>query len=166
SGKSYRAYLESHIRTVSFGGPYLWMKDMMPDNKKKDAKKDGTVAYVENMVDPSTIWLLKPYAEPDSPMMFRLGVMIHEARHSEGGGWPHVNCPIGSKPSTLVGKPACDTTPYGAYGVGGIFLKNVALHCTNCTDKVREDAALYGNKQLSRIISLKGKQQLREDFGQ
>jgi len=58
--------------------------------------------------------------------LFRLNVLMHEARHSDGNtaagsfGFAHVLCPDdGSVASELVGLSACDKFANGAYNVGG-----------------------------------------------
>lgn len=59
----------------------------------------------------------------------RLSLLVHEARHSDGDGYPHVRCPKGfrfvsaGQPWMELDKePACDTTDTGAYAYQAAFL--------------------------------------------
>ncbi len=65
----------------------------------------------------------------------------------------------------LEGKPACDITAFGSYGSATIFLKNIAKNCSNCSEKVKADADLYGNDQLGRITDPQSKKNMISDFG-
>jgi len=65
----------------------------------------------------------------------RLGILFHEARHSEGSrdnpGLPHVRCPSGKG---IPGEWACDQGYSGAYGVESLFLKGAIESCSTCTN--------------------------------
>ena len=64
----------------------------------------------------------------------------------------------------LAGEPACDTTAFGSYGTQTILLKNIALNCTNCSEKVKADADIFGQDQLGRIIDASSKAAMVKDF--
>lgn len=55
----------------------------------------------------------------DLPLVDRLAVLIHEARHADPGGYPHGPCPTSL---TALGDDACDPTPIGAYAFQAAFL--------------------------------------------
>jgi hypothetical protein len=127
---------------------------------------------------PNKIWMTQNYTRFSHPQIARLSVIYHEARHTETdhGNWSHANCPIPFKDSQgrdvrsiwtgtqLEGHPACDQTAYGSYGSATIFLKNVAKYCSNCSEKVKADADLYGTDQLERIIDPTSKKNMILDF--
>lgn len=138
----------------------------------------GAVACVMPFWDPSKMWLTQNYIEFSHPQISRLMVVFHEARHTESnrGNWSHASCP---SPFTgpdgrevrsiwtggpLAGEAACDKTPYGAYASSAVMLKNIANHCTSCTDKVRMDASLYADDQLSRVTDAGARRRMAEDF--
>lgn len=127
---------------------------------------------------PNKIWMTQNYTRFSHPQIARLSVIYHEARHTEGenGNWSHANCPVPFKDSQgrdvrsiwtgtlLEGHPACDQTPFGSYGSATIFLKNVSKYCSNCSQKVKADADLYGTDQLDRIIDATSKKNMILDF--
>lgn len=117
------------------------------------------------------------FAKPDLPQIARVAILFHEARHSEKSYdyWPHRKCPkpyIGEDgrevKSTMTGLPlageyACDSTPYGAYGVSVIMLKNIARACRTCNEKVLNDAAFYAIDQLKRMTRKTDRQRIIKD---
>ena len=162
-GASYLKFFQNRVFTVG--------KSLCGD--------DNAVACVLSLWD-NEIFITPNYTKFDHPQIARLSVIFHEARHTEKkeGNWPHATCP---KPflndqgqnqisiwtgAALAGEPACDATPMGSYGIQTIFLKNLALNCTNCTEKVKADAELFADDQLNRIIDADSKAQLKKDFGQ
>ena len=127
---------------------------------------------------PNKIWMTPNYTKFSHPQIARLSVIYHEARHteSENGNWSHANCPVPFKDAqgrdvrsiwtgtVLEGHPACDVTAFGSYGSATIFLKNIAKNCSNCSEKVKADADLYGTDQLGRIIDPVSKKNMINDF--
>jgi hypothetical protein len=103
----------------------------------------------------------------------RIGVLIHEARHSDctGGlseadltrihddelpsnhacGHIHVDCPPGHD---YAGYPACDDHPWGAYSVEAVFLATLAKMCVNCSERDLQMAYAMSADALSRILVL------------
>lgn len=125
------------------------------------------------------IWMTKNYTQFSHPQIARLSIVYHEARHTEGqnGNWQHADCPTPFRNSLgqdiksiwtgapLQGQPACDVTPYGSYGSQTILLRNIAMNCTNCSEKVLADADLYAMDQFQRIIDKKAIADMKADFG-
>ena len=143
-----------------------------------DCGSSSAVACVIVSV-PNKIWMTPNYTKFSHPQIARLSVVYHEARHteSENGKWSHATCPTPFKDAKgnnmqsiwtgalLEGKPACDVTAFGSYGSATIFLKNIGLNCSNCSEKVMADANLYGNDQLGRIVDAASKKNMMLDFG-
>ncbi|CAN5385210.1 hypothetical protein BH10BDE1_BH10BDE1_22460 [soil metagenome] len=139
----------------------------------------AVAACVQPYYDPHIMWLTQNYVTYKIAQIFRIGVIFHESRHTEsaGGFWSHVNCPTPFKDpqgndirgiisgTLLQGQPACDTKLLGAYALEAIFLKNVELYCTNCSQKVKMDAKLYGEDGVLRISDAKANADLRKDLG-
>lgn len=143
-----------------------------------DCGGGAAFACVRPFVSSNTMWIAPNYTKFSVPQVNRLSMLLHESRHTErqNANWGHVNCPIpfldqngrdivgiisGMK---LEGQPACDTTALGAYAVGAVYMKNVQKFCTNCTEKVRQDAQLYGDDILKRIIDASAHAQLAKDL--
>lgn len=162
SGSAYRRYFESRVKGVGF-----------------DDCGPNAVACVSPLFDPSKMWLTQNYVTFQHPRVARLMVAFHEARHTEvdRGFWRHATCPTPFRDAqgrdvksiwtgaSLAGEPACDETPYGAYGSSTVMLKNIQRFCSNCTDKVRMDAGLYGDDQLGRITDPEARRRMLADFG-
>ncbi|HAZ09415.1 MAG TPA: hypothetical protein DCZ01_13075 [Elusimicrobia bacterium] len=140
----------------------------------------NAVACVIPYLNPSKMWLTKNFIKFNHPQISRMMVVYHEARHTEteNGNWPHLTCPTPFLDANgkdiqsiwtgaiLAGEPACEETPFGAYGSSTIMLKNISKYCTNCTNKVKMDADLYADDQLGRIIEPDAKKQMLDDFGE
>ena len=138
----------------------------------------NAVACVIPFMDPSKMWLTKNFIKFKHPQVSRMMVVFHESRHTESqnGNWHHDSCPTPFKDkdgsdmksiwtgALLAGEPACDGTPLGSYGSSTIMLKNIQLHCANCTDKVRMDAGLYADDQLKRVTGKDARKKMEEDF--
>lgn len=160
-GATYKNFFETHINSVgknSCGGgnavacvyPFLGKKMFITDN----------------------------YIKFEHPQIARLMVVYHEARHteSENGNWAHATCPtpfLGEDGkeiksiwtgATLAGEPACDSTPRGSYGSSTILIKNVAMFCSNCNEKVKMDADIYAMDQMKRITNPSAKAEMKKDF--
>jgi hypothetical protein len=87
-----------------------------------------------------------------SGRVFRLSVLFHEARHSDGNGptltMPHGVCPAGYD---IVGRVGCDLSLNGPYAVEREFLTSVAASCVGCMTSDREAIRLYMLYAASRI---------------
>lgn len=140
----------------------------------------AAVACVQPFFAPNKMWLTQNFVKFSHPQVARTMVVYHEARHTDAqnDNWPHDNCPTpfldengkdkvsiwtGAK---LEGQPACDSTERGSYGSSTIMLKNIALFCDNCTDKVKMDADIYAQDQLGRINAPNVKAAMIKDFTQ
>ncbi len=74
------------------------------------------------------LWVGDLFFEGITPLE-RLYLLVHEARHSDGDGYPHVRCPKGFR-FVSAGQPlmrlekeqACDQTDKGAYAYQAAFL--------------------------------------------
>lgn len=139
---------------------------------------DGkAVACVIPWAGSSRIWLTPNYTRFSHPQIAKLMVVYHEARHTEDaqGNWMHARCP---RPfldengkeirsiwtgSSLAGEAACDSQVGGSYGSSTILLKNIAKYCSNCSEKVKQDAELYANDQLKRLVG-RAKQDATSDL--
>ncbi len=162
-GKNYIEWLESRITRIGLN----------------DCGSDGkAVACVIPFLGASKIWLTKNYTELDHPMIAKVSVLYHEARHTEvdNGNWSHSRCPKEFKNekgedvtsiwtgAKLAGRPSCDITPYGSYGSALIMLKNIQKHCSNCGQKVLMDAGIYADGHLDRIIDKEALAAIKADL--
>jgi len=143
-----------------------------------DCGSAKAVACVIPYRNPSKMWLTQNFVKFSHPQISRMMIVFHESRHTEleNGNWAHAYCPTPFRDAqgkemksiwtgaSLAGEPACDKTPFGSYGSSTIMLKNIAKFCTNCTDKVKMDAELYGNDQLGRITDPSAKKQMQSDL--
>lgn len=162
SGSAYKNFLESRVLSVGMdacGG-------------------GGAVACVRPNHDFTKMWLSPNYAGFDMPLVDRIDIIYHEARHTEVQSefWDHDDCPIpfldengqdirGSKSGIkLEGLAACDATPYGSYGSSTIMMKNIVKYCTNCSDKVKMDAQLLVDEMMLRMYIPAIKKQMNDDF--
>jgi hypothetical protein len=121
-----------------------------------EVRDDGAVAFVWLLM-PTKMWLTQNFVQFSHPAIARLMIVYHEARHTEtkSGGNPHATCPTPFKNEKgedmksiwtgrlLQGEPACDISPFGSYGSSTILLKNVAMNCESCSEKVKMDADIY-----------------------
>lgn len=162
SGSDYRRYFQERVATIGLdscgGGP--------------------AIACVIPMRGSSRMWLTPNYTGFDHPAIARVMVLYHEARHTETSSrnWPHARCPVPfddeeGRPrrsrwtgAPLAGEPACDVTPFGAYGSSLIMLKNIQLYCANCSDRVKMDAGLYADDQLIRITDAEARERILADL--
>lgn len=161
-GKAYQTFFESRVKSVGLS----------------NCGNGNAVACVQPMFAPSKMWLTNNYIKFSHPQIARLMVVFHEARHTESknGNWGHATCPTPflddqgkNKVSIwtgapLAGEPACDVTPLGSYGSSTIMLKNIAMNCSNCADKVKMDADLYATDQIGRISDAAAKKKMLDDF--
>jgi hypothetical protein len=137
------------------------------------------IAFVQTS-NPHVMWLTSNFLQFPPPQAWRIGVLWHEARHSEteNRGWNHISCPPGMKDrkgeilrSLLSGKligsfPGCDTKSLGAYGSASTLSGNIAKYCTNCSEKVKADAALFYGDGINRQVTEQQRDEVREDLGE
>jgi len=138
----------------------------------------AVAACVQPALDNHKMWITGNYIRFSAPQIYRLSVVFHESRHTEAqhGNWPHVICPTpylddnGNdikgilSGSLMAGLPACDTVFLGAYGLQATLLKNVELSCTTCTDKIKQDAQIFGDDTINRISNLSQRAKLKKDL--
>lgn len=177
---------ESANYKAIFGGTQLDGQSLMSFFEKRitgfgmDACGGGpaVAACVQPGLDDHKMWITPNYIRFSAPQIYRLSVVFHESRHTESqhGNWPHVICPTpylddnGNdikgilSGSLMAGLPACDTTITGAYGLQATVLKNVELFCTTCTDKLKQDAQLFGDDTINRIDVLSQRAKLKKDL--
>lgn len=154
-GSAYAEFFNSHVSYVGLN----------------ECGGDGAVACVIHSPIPlpflvKRMWLTSEYLHFQHPAIAKMMVFYHEARHTERnhGYWTHAKCPAPFQDEhgneirsiwtggNLGGQDACDTSAYGSYSSSLILLKNIQKFCTNCTEKVREDAGIYADDQLKRVI--------------
>jgi hypothetical protein len=63
----------------------------------------------------------------------------------------------------LAGQPACDDTADGAYGITATMLENIALYCSNCSEKIKADAELVFTDGVNRLTARSLRQALLDD---
>jgi hypothetical protein len=161
-GAAYKNFFETRVLSVGMD----------------DCGGGGAVACVQPGWDPTKMWLSPNFVQFDMGQMERLNIIFHEARHTEEDAyfWGHDDCPVpfldetghdirGSKSGIkLEGLPACDSTLYGSYGSSTIMAKNIAKYCTNCTDKIKQDAELLVEEMMLRMYKPTTKNKMRADF--
>lgn len=85
--------------------------------------------------------------------IFRLGVLFHEARHSDGSGrsaaFLHAICPAGHM---LEGRAACDLAPNGPYGLEADLLSLYISRCASCTEAQLEMLRLQALDDRNRVL--------------
>lgn len=158
--------------------PYLhWFLDRVTSVGKSLCGADQAVACFLSAWE-NKIWLTPNYTRFSHPEIARLSVLYHEARHTEReeGFWVHSACPTPFRDESgadiksiwtgalLQGEPACDVMAKGSYGLQVILLRNLALSCVNCSEKVKADAELYAFDQLKRIIDAQTKKEMKRDL--
>lgn len=161
------------------GASYMaWFNQRVFEVGKDDCGSPTAVACVISIYA-NKMWMTPNYTKFDQPQIARLSVVFHEARHTErqNGNWSHATCPTPFRNdqgqdvrsiwtgALLAGRPACDVTPLGSYGSQTILLKNIAMNCTSCNQKVKADADIFATDQLIRIIEPKSKTAMKSDFG-
>ncbi len=176
-GSSTSALHQKVFGAVDGQNYFKWFNQRVFSVGVDDCGSPTAVACVIIMY-PNKIWMSPNYTKFSHPQIARLSVIYHEARHTEeeNGNWSHANCPIPFRDArgrdvrsiwtgaVLEGRPACDVTAFGSYGSATIFLKNISKNCSNCSDKVKADADLYGTDQLNRITDPVSKKNMIADF--
>jgi hypothetical protein len=106
----------------------------------------GSGLFSQLYDDPSLSIDSKPY------IAYRLSVLFHEARHSDGNGkslgFFHAICPSG----TFAGKAACDRNLNGPYQIQAKFLLSLISSCTDCSDGDTQAMQLIEADSASRQI--------------
>jgi len=91
--------------------------------------------------------------DPATQNIYVLGVLFHEARHSDGNktsaGFLHAVCPQGHD---YEGIAACDMAKNGAYHVGAMMMKALTASCTDCTIAGKQQLALVYLDNENRLI--------------
>lgn len=86
----------------------------------------------------------------------RLSILLHESHHagdpSVGGRAIHAICPRTPLLKAEAGKPSCDRSLDGAYGLQIAFLQSVANYCQNCDENTRLSAAYEFSNLTLRIL--------------
>ncbi|MBS1958756.1 MAG: hypothetical protein JST80_04715 [Bdellovibrionales bacterium] len=150
-----------------------WLLDRV--QKFGFGKSDRTaVAYFQS-ISAGKIWVTKNYIKYPLPMIYRVSTFLHEARHTEDEFNYHADCPKPYKLSNgepvlsyyskrpLAGDDACDDSAVGAYGIEGIFYRNIVRYCDNCTDKVKADAEIQFEESLKRVSNKAEHHRLMDD---
>ena len=133
----------------------IWQAENIGSESYAQAKQNG-VAYDFESPEGKTIPVLSPrvglisvsglfapqfYPNPmllktEANSIYRLGVLFHEARHSDGSGrhlgFPHNLCPEGHD---YAGQSACDDTLNGAYTVGAHVMNELMMNCKDCSEE-------------------------------
>lgn len=117
--------------------------------------------------------------------LFRVGTLVHEARHSDcSGGLPervviehrgglpisdrscghiHTICPPGHE---YAGNSSCEAHPWGAYAVEAVLFQAVAEACEGCSSKQKQAAKLMALDRLSRLDEAMAVQMFSGKLGQ
>jgi hypothetical protein len=134
--------------------------------------RDGTVA----IRSPRTgyVALGQTFTAKGTSDIERMETLVHEARHSDCPAMPsrrdleayvqerflemsdkgractnvHMPCPRGH---ALAGELACDTHPWGAYMMGYTFANEIFKHCSNCTERQRQEALVTAKEDFTRL---------------
>lgn len=98
--------------------------------------------------------LLKVPNDSEVARHFRLGTLVHEARHSDGrgtsAGFLHAICPEGHR---LAGFAACDRSSNGPYSVGAQFEFMTLQNCKTCSESDKELLNKMAADSYDRVIS-------------
>ena len=133
-----------------FNGPK--MSDWILQRIRKIEQKETWTALVNHRK--GTFQIGKIFFEELTPLE-RMYALVHEARHSDGAGYPHVRCPKGfpfissRQPNMDLAKNlACDNNDKGAYAFQAAFLFELFAYGLLETHEV----GLLYNSSISRII--------------
>ena len=88
------------------------------------------------------------FDESRFPQIARVSIFLHEARHSDGfddmatenDSMPHERCPADFEAERMRGQYACDKNLDGSYAYQALFLREVMMHCSNCSRTVKRVA--------------------------
>lgn len=118
------------------------------------------------------VFVTNQYIRGNYPQVARLMTLYHEARHTEkqNGMWAHTKCPSNFPyrsiwtGARLAGNRSCDPSELGSYASASIMMDNLYKFCENCTGKAKEDARLYADDQMKRVVGAVPMQRIRDDF--
>jgi hypothetical protein len=118
------------------------------------------------------IFVTGNYTGISHPQIARLMTLYHEARHTESNNdnWPHARCPSNFPYRSiwtgkgLAGNYACDSTVYGSYASASVLLNNISKFCDSCSEKVKQDAKIYSDDQVKRVIDPAAIAKMKQDF--
>lgn len=143
-----------------------------------DRHVSETVTHLVDIREPSVMRIAPLYFADERPQIVRIGLLLHEARHSEAEGshYPHASCPspfVDSEGKDVRGlwsglkmerRGACDSRWDGSYGLTAIFLANVSLYCANCSDEDRSQAKIYAEHFAQRVVGFAPRTALWNDL--
>jgi len=143
----------SHFKDLfgfSFDGPDL-VRWLLRRVRQMAYQNTWTVAVNRNRGD----FVLGDVFFAELDHLERLYLLIHEARHSDGGGYPHVRCPA-EFPFISAAQPnmdlpralACDAEDNGAYAYQAAFL--FELYVRGLLDP--RAAGLLYNSSIARVL--------------
>jgi hypothetical protein len=177
-GSNATQYHKNIFGTLSGKTYQKWFYDRVDQVGFSKCGSDIAVACVLSAWE-NKMWMTDNYVKFSQPQIARLSIIYHEARHTEASErfWMHSKCPRPFKNdqgedvrsivtgALLAGELACDVLYNGSYGSQVILLYNIAQHCANCTAKVKEDALIFGQDQLIRIVNQTTKALMKKDLG-
>jgi hypothetical protein len=113
----------------------------------------GIILVGKGLLNPETSGNTNP--NEFSARIFRLGVLLHEARHSDGNaeslGFGHVICPRDAG-SELAGAYNCDASNNGSHRISAEFFRAVLESCGNrCTQRDRSLLTTHYKNAMARI---------------
>ena len=123
-----------------------------------------------------TFYLTSEFLNYDLPPLYRIGLYLHESRHTEVTDPGHRLCPDNYKDENgedivthfgrvvLSGKPGCDVGYSNAYGITVTYYLNILHNCENCSEKVKMDAEIFAEDSLNRLPLQQDKKALLDDI--
>jgi hypothetical protein len=112
----------------------------------------GLVQVSDDYFSPETM----PNPEADAAInhLFRISILFHEARHSDGNGvstgFPHDLCP---KNHAYEGQRGCDKFDNASYGMEARFERILSKNCPTCQPADIEVLRMMSLDNFSRLIS-------------
>lgn len=98
-------------------------------------------------------YLPNPNPSANVSRLYRLSMLFHESRHSDGNGlgtgFLHEVCPVGHP---YAGEKACDKMENGSYGMEARFDKVLSKNCKGCKPSEVEELRMMSLDNFSRII--------------
>lgn len=116
--------------------------------------RTGIIQIGQGMFLPSMQRSIPGAAIESAPYsIFRLMVLFHEARHSDGNGrsagFLHTYCPLGHD---YEGEASCDLARNGAYALGGKLMANLVRSCSGCGTAEKEALKLEILDDYNRVL--------------
>jgi hypothetical protein len=145
SGSLYASSKRTHlIRTISIPGL---------DNVTITSPRTGIIKIGQGLFSKSIAGLGSEPSQSKARVAHQLGVLFHEARHSDGHGkslgFYHVKCP---PEHHFAGQAACDRSLNGPYSVQAHLLNSLALSCTDCSKRELEMIRMLAADSMSRVV--------------